>query len=539
MKQMFVCIALMGAAALASAQQPVSSIPRFKGMGRHHHPITTKWELAQRYFDHGLTLCYNFNHAEAIRSFEAAAQIDPECAMAYWGIAFAHGPHVNAPMATNSVPKAWSAIQKALSLKSKATPIEGDYIDALAKRYAPEAREDRSALDKAFADAMRAVIKKHPNDLDAQVLFAEAVMDTSPWNYWQPDKTPKPATKDAITAIESVLSHGPHSGADHLYIHLVEAGPHPEKGEPSADRIGKLTPKAGHLVHMASHIFVRVGRYHDASSVNERAVVADEGYMKIAKPTGMYPGGYYPHNLHFLWFATDLEGRSKDSIAAARKTSQYTIGLVCGAIEGPRQRYLPLLAYARFGRWNDILNEPAPAENYPFDRTMAHYARGLAMAATGDPANAEKELARFRELQSSQAVKSIDNPYFPGTGILAVGEQVLAGKIAAARGDHVKAIEVLRKAVAAEDKLSYMEPPYWYYSANLSLGAALLKAGRAAEAEKAFRADLKEFPKCGWQLFGLEKSLRAQNKDAEAKEVAREFRKAWKHADTDLDLSWF
>ena len=242
---------------------------------------------------------------------------------------------------------------------------ERDYIDALAKRYTNELLTNRSHLDKAFAEAMGTVAKKYPDDIDAQVLYAEALMDTSPWNYWGEDMTPKPEAQLALTAIESVLKRAKaHSGADHLYIHLVEAGPNPEKGIPSADRIGKLTPGAGHLVHMASHIYVRVGRYHDAVVVNERAARADEDYARIARPVGMYPGGYYPHNVHFLWFANDLEGRSKNAIAAASKVGQYTTGLLCGAMEGPRQRYLPLLAYARFGRWEDILKQSAPADQY-------------------------------------------------------------------------------------------------------------------------------------------------------------------------------
>jgi tetratricopeptide (TPR) repeat protein len=533
-------VVLVCAGPFVMASQPLSPAPRFKGMGRHHHPITTKWELAQRYFDHGLTLCFNFNHAEAIRSFEAAAQIDPDCAMAYWGVAFACGPNINAPMDTNSVPKAWQALQKAVILKPRVTERERDYIDALAKRYANELLSDRSHLDKAFADAMRQLAQKHEADIDAQVLYAEALMDTSPWNYWREDKRPKPEAKQALDVIESVLKRvKAHSGADHLYIHLVEAGPNPEKGVPSADRIGRLTPKAGHLVHMASHIYVRVGRYHDAVVANERAADADEGYMKIAKPVGMYPGGYYPHNVHFLWYANDLEGRSKHAIAAAHKVGRYTTGLLCGAIEGPRQRYLPLLAYARFGRWEDILKQSAPADQYGFDRAMSHYARGVALAATGNANDAEKELRRFKDLQGSEPVKSIDNPYFPGTQILAVGEQVLSGRIAGARGQTNDMVAHMRKAVAEADKLSYMEPPYWYYSARLSLGAALLKAGGAAEAEKVFREDLKEFPECGWPLFGLWESLRAQGKEGEAHEVSRRFKKAWRRADVDLSLDWF
>jgi hypothetical protein len=524
----------------ARAEPNLSPAPRFKGLGRHHHAITTQWQLAQRYFDQGLTLCYNFNHAEAVRSFEGAAIIDPQCAMAYWGIAFASGPNINAPMDEGAVPKAWAALQKALNLKHKASDAERAYIDALAKRYAPEPTKDRSSLDQAFADAMRKVAEAYPDDLDAQTLYAESLMDTSPWNYWQPDLTPKPAAKEALKVVESVLSRSRnHMGADHLYIHLVEAGPHPEKGVPSADRIGRFAPNAGHLVHMASHIYVRVGRYHDAVEVNERASAVDESYFKIAKPTGMYPGGYYPHNLHFLWYANDLQGCSKDSISAAKKVSAYTTDLRCGAIEGPRQRYLPFLAYARFGRWSDILNEPLPAADYPFDRTMAHYARALAYAAKGQPGQAEQEFAEFKKLQTSDKVKAMDNPYFPGTKILAVAEQVLDGKIAAARNQPDAMLTSLRKAVEAEHAISYMEPPYWYYSTKLSLGAAFLKANKPTDAERTFRADLKEFPDNGWSLFGLEKSLRAQNKDEEANAIAKQFKKAWKHADVDPNLAWY
>ncbi len=542
MKNVLMIVMVVGALNGALAAQSIPAVPRFDGLGRHQHPITTKWELAQRYFDQGLTLCFNFNHAEAIRSFEAAATVDTNCAMAWWGVAFAHGPNINAPMFEEAVPKAWDALQKAIALKGHANPRERDYIDALAKRYVKDPLTNRAQLDVAFADAMRGLAKKYPHDLDAQTLFSESLMDTSPWNYWQEDLTPKPSAKEALAAIESVLARVPsHSGADHLYIHLVEAGPNPEKGVPSADRIGKLTPKAGHLVHMASHIYVRVGRYHDASTVNERASKVDEGYLKKMKPApGMYPGGYYPHNVHFLWYATDLEGRSKDSIAAAKKISEYTLDLRCGAMEGPRQRYLPLLAYSRFGKWGEILGSPLPAAEFPFDRAMAHYARGIALAAQGEVRGAQDELAAFKKLQGSEAVKVLDNPYFPGTKILAVAEPMLAGKIAGAGKNNDELVKQMRAAVKAEQELSYMEPPYWHYAAKLSLGAALLKTGQPAEAEKVFRETLqKDLPANGWPLFGLEQSLRAQRKDAEAKAIAKEFKKAWKHADTKLDLRWF
>ena len=541
MKTLFTIAVVASGLLIGHAAQSLPAVPRFDGLGRHHHPVTTKWELAQRYFDQGFTLCYNFNHAEAIRSFEAAAIVDTNCAMAWWGVAFAYGPNINAPMFEESVPKAWDALQKAMALKDKASARERDYIDALAKRYVNEPLTNRTHLDLAFADAMRALAKKYPDDLDAKTLLAEALMDTSPWHYWEPDLKPKPSAKEALEAIESVLARVPsHSGADHLYIHLVEAGPNPQKAEPSADRIGKLTPKAGHLVHMASHLYVRVGRYHDASTVNERAIGVDEGYMKKSKPTGVYPGGYYPHNVHFLWYATDLEGRSRDSIAAAKKVSQYTLDLRCGAIEGPRQRYLPLLAYSRFGKWGEILSSPLPAAEFPFDRAMAHYARGIALAAQGEIRGAQDELAAFKKLQGSEAVKVLDNPYFPGTKILAVAEPMLAGKIAGAGKNSDEWVKQMRTAVKAEQELSYMEPPYWHYAAKLSLGAALLKTGQPAEAEKVFRETLqKDLPGNGWPLFGLEQSLRAQGKDTEAKAAAKEFKKAWKHADTKLNLSWF
>jgi hypothetical protein len=519
---------------------PAAPAPLLEGLGHHHHPVTTRSKLGQRFFDQGWILLYNFNYAEAIRAFEALAALDPECAMAHWGIAFAHGPHVNAPMEDSAVPKAWAALQKAIALKPRASAREQEYIDALARRYQPTPTTNRAALDEAFADAMRLLVQRHPTDLDAQVLFAEALMDMSPWNYWQEDKTMKPTAKEALEAIEFVLKRARrHPGANHLHIHLVEAGPNPEQAERSADSLAKFAPAAGHLVHMPSHIYVRVGRYHDASTANELASKADEIYLAQCRQQGMYPGGYYPHNLHFLWYALGLEGRSANSIAAARKLSAYALDLRCGAIEGPRQRYLPQLAWARFGRWDDILREPAPATNYPYDRAMAHYARALARCAQGSADEAEQEYAAFQALERSDAVKGMDNPYFPGTKMLAVANRVLAGKIAAARGRHDEAVARFEEAVKAEGELSYMEPPYWYYAARLTLGAALLQAGKPAEAERVFRESLKELPENGWPLFGLEASLRAQDKKAEADKARRRFDKAWQHADTQLELAWF
>jgi tetratricopeptide (TPR) repeat protein len=528
---------LFAASENEAGQKPA---PLFKDLGHHHHPITTQSKLAQRYFDQGLTLCYGFNHNEAIRSFEGAAKVDPDCAMAWWGVAYAYGPNINMPMLEPAVPKAWAALQKAVALRDKASPKEQAYIDALAKRYAENSPKDRAPLDQAYAEAMRQVAKQYPDDLDAQTLFAEALMDTSPWRYWQPDLTPKPNAAEAIALVESVLARvRKHPGAEHLYIHLMEAGPYPEKAERSADLLGKFAPGAGHLVHMPSHTYVRVGRYHDASTANEKASRADESYLAQCLQQGMYPGGYYPHNVHFLWFACDLEGRSEDAIKAARKVSAYTTELRCGAIEGPRQRYLHLLAWARFGHWDEILKDPEPGADYPFDRAMWHYARGLAFAAKGKPDEAAREYASFAELEKSEKVIAMDNPYFPGTKILAIGDEVLAGKIAGARGANDEMLAHLRKAVELQDAMPYMEPPYWYFSTRLALGAALLRAGKAAEAEGVFREDLKHFPENGWTLFGLEQSLQQQEKADEARKVHRQFNKAWKNADVPLELAWF
>jgi hypothetical protein len=443
-------------------------------------------------------------------------------------------------MDDKNVPKAWEALQKAVALRGKASARERDYIDALAKRYVPDVVTNRAHLDRAFADAMRVVAKSHPEDLDAQSLFAESLMDTSPWDYWQEGNVPKPNAREAIEVIESVLKRvRQHPGADHLYIHLTEAGPNPELAEKSADRLARFAPGAGHLVHMPSHTYVRVGRYHDASTANERASLADESYLAQCRQQGMYPGGYYPHNVHFLWFATDLEGRSADSIKAAKKVSAYTTDLRCGAIEGPRQRYLHLLAFARYGKWDDILAARDPGADYPFDRAMWHYARGLALAAKGRGDEAAQEHAKFLELERDEKVIAMDNSFFPGTKILAIADNVLAGKVAWARGRKEEAIQQLREGVKRENAMPYMEPPFWYYPVRESLGAVLLKVDKPAEAETAFREVLKHFPESGRALHGIELSLRQQGRNAEAKKVQRRFKKAWKHADTALDLSWF
>jgi hypothetical protein len=535
-----------GLPAIAGDTDKTKSIaPFFNGLGSYHHPITTKSKQAQRYFDQGLTLCYAFNHTEAIRSFRGALKFDPACAMAYWGIAYASGPHVNRPMDQADNVRAWDAVQKALALKGSVSANEQAYIDAVAKRYQAEFVEDRSALDKAYAAAMRDVTKQFPDDLDAHTIFSEALMDTMPWDYWLKDRSPKPETEEAFAALRYVIHRNPdHPGANHFFIHAVEAGPHPEQGIPSADRLGGFAPQAGHLVHMPSHIYMRVGQYYEAEQANRSAVKADRSYIRHCAAQGFYPGAYYPHNEHFLWYATYFQGRSADALANAKKTAEIALENYCGpkkALEGPRLRHLPWLTLARFGRWDEVLKIPQPAATNDFliDRAMWHFARGLAFAAQKQADKAAAEQVELSKLAGSEDAKKLNSPQFPATSMLAIADYWLAGKVAEAKGDSAGAIEQLQKAVKAEDEMPYMEPAYWPIPVRPALGAALLNANKPAEAEAVFREDVKRWPRNGWGLFGLEQSLRAQGKSDSADIVHREFDQAWKRADVALQLAWY
>jgi tetratricopeptide (TPR) repeat protein len=543
--------ALVLTGALIAFPSPVHSAdeklpgPLFDNLGDYHHPVTTSSKLAQRYFDQGLTLLHGFNHKEAIRSFRSAAKLDPHCAMAWWGVAYACGPHVNKPMFKEDNDGAWSALQQGLAIRSGASAREQAYLDALAKRYQATFSEDRLALDKAFADAMRELVKQYPDDLDAQTFFAEALMNTMPWDYWLKDRSPKPETEEAFAALRFVLARNPnHPGANHFYIHAVEAGPNPEWGLPAADRLRELVPGAGHLVHMPSHIYMRVGQYHDATLANERAVKADCDYISRCKTQGFYPGVYYPHNLHFLWYAQAFEGRSKDALRTANQAAQYALDNYCGpnkSVEGPRLRHLPWLTLAHFGRWDDLLKvaKPPATNDFLVDRVMWHFTRGLALAADQRPEPAATELAELSKLVHSDEAKALDNPQFPATQVLRIAEMVLAGRIASARGDHRAAIDQFGKAVAAEDAMPYMEPAYWPFPTRPALGAALLRSGSAVKAEQVFRDDLKHFPRNGRGLFGLEQSLRAQGKAEHSAIVRRQFEESWQRADVKLELEWF
>jgi tetratricopeptide (TPR) repeat protein len=515
--------------------------PLFDDLGNHQHPVTTRSEKAQRYFNQGLILAFAFNHAESARSFQAAQKIDPDCAMCYWGEALALGPNINAPMFPEAVPKAWAAAQKAQELASLVTPREQAYIRALQARYREQPPEDRSGLDRAYRDAMRKLAEDYPDDFDAVALYAEAIMDTTAWNYWEEDGKPGPQTEELLRVLEGVLREAPdHPLALHLYIHAIEASPNPQRGEAAADRLAKLVPGAGHLVHMPAHIYMRLGRYTDASAANERAAAADESYITQCRVQGFYPAAYYPHNVHFLWWAATAEGRSQVAIETARKLGKLmTPDMVREfAIVEPLLA-VPHLALIQFGRWDEALAEPAPAAEFPLASALVLYAQGMALAAKGDLSRAAQKLEALRGIQRAAKWEPYAVYQVPAPQMVEIAERVLDADLRLRGGDKGGGLKQLREAVEQQDALPYMEPPYWDYPIRQSLGKALLVLGLAREAEEVYREDLRRHPRNGWSLFGLEQSLRTQGKMASADEVRRRFEQAWARADVKLIASRF
>jgi tetratricopeptide (TPR) repeat protein len=514
--------------------------PRLQNLGAHTFPVTTRSKQAQAFINQGVNLAYGFNHAEAGRAFREAARLDPACAMAYWGQALVLGPNINVPMSPDDEPNAYEAAQKAVSLKAKASPRERAYIDAVAQRYSGKA-DDRAARDKAYAAAMKEVARRFPNDLDAATMYAESLMDLRPWNYWTPDGRPYAETPEIVGSLEKVLARNPnHPGANHYYIHAVEATKQPEKAEAAADRLLKLMPGAGHMVHMPSHIYQRVGRYADAAASNEAAIKADEHYIAQCRAQGLYPMVYYPHNIHFLWYAATAEGRSQVAIDAARKMAAQiddqmleTVPLVAAF------KLVPYYALSRFGKWDEVLAEPAPPDRRVYLKGVWRYARGLALAAKGQLDDAEKELAEVKRIAADPALNySLLSPN-SAAAVFAPAPEVLAGEIAAKRKDYDKAIAHLERAVRIEDGLVYTEPEEWHYPARQALGAVLLDAGRAKEAETVYWDDLRRHSDQGWSLFGLAQALRAQGKREQADAVQARFDKAWSRADVKLTASKF
>jgi tetratricopeptide (TPR) repeat protein len=519
--------------------------PLFDGMGDHEHPITTADPDAQRYFNQGLVIDFAFNHAESVRSFRAAQRLDENCAMCFWGEALALGPNINVTsngkviLSEEDHRLAYTAIQKALQLKDHASEKERDYIDALATRYSNDPAAARAPLDEAYASAMRGLHQKYPEDDDAAALFAESLMNTMPWDYWLDGDNPKPRTAEVIDVLETVLARSPeHPMALHLYLHAVEASSQPERAERHADTLADLVPGAGHLVHMPSHIYWRVGRYHDASEANVRAAAVDEAYIAQCNAQGFYPAAYYPHNIHFLWAASSMEGRSAVAIEAAYKVAA---NVRMEMIEQyPAVEFfstIPLLALAQFGKWDDILAEPAPPAELEFSNGIWHYVRGTALARQGDLDAARAEHASLRPLRDTTDVRFLDAVDYPASMLLAIADALVLGEIAMAENDFDQAIGHFEMAVAVQDKLPYTEPPFWYYPTRHSLGKALLAAGNAADAEAVYRRDLEDYPHNGWAMFGLVQALEAQDKDAT--DIKRMFEHTWSLADVPLTASRF
>lgn len=521
--------------------------PLFEGMGDYHRPITTNDAGAQRYFDQGMVLAFGFNHAEAIRSFRAAQRLDPDCAMCFWGEALATGPNINvtsggrAIMSPESRVAAHAAAQKALSLADRVAPVERALIEAQAVRYDGSETSDRDPLDRAYAEAMRSVVQRFPDDDDAAAMYAEAWMNTMPWNYWSDDGQPRPETVEVIDALERIIARSPrHPLALHLYIHAVEASSDPGRAETAADTLLTLVPGSGHLVHMPAHTYWRVGRYHDAAEANVRAAAVDEQYIAQCNAQGFYPALYYPHNIHFLWAASSMEGRSAVAIDAARRVAANV------RIEQMREfptveffRTIPLLALTQFGRWDEILAEPMPDASLRYATAIAHYARGVALARKGDLAAAHRERDQLVPLRDTTEILFLDTNDYPAVTLLQIADALLEGEIAMAAGSVDAAVGHFERAVALQDGLPYMEPPFWYYPTRQSLGAALLAAGRAGEAEAVYRRDLEDYPHNGWSMFGLAESLAAQGRTDEAAEVREMFTHVWARADVELTGSRF
>ncbi len=538
--------ALVGLATPAAAQPNDGRVaPLLDGLGSHSRTVSSSNPQAQRFFDQGLVLAYAFNHAEAGRAFREAQRLDPACAMCAWGEALVLGPHVNAPMNPADAPTAWAAVGRARAGAGSATPAERALIEALGSRYAAEPPTDRTPLDRAYADALREVARQYPTDADVQTLFAEALMDTMPWDYWNEDGTPKPETQEVLDALgRAMTADSLHPGALHLYIHAVEKQ-RPELGVAAADRLAPLVPNAGHLVHMPSHIYLRVGRYHDAVEANRRATAADDAYLAQCHAQGLYPIGYVPHNHDMLWMAASMAGMRETTMATVRHLAHMAdpaLFWAPGGLGGQMQHVTaaPLLALVRFGGWREILDAPAPPADLDYPTGVWHFARGVALARTGRADAAQAEWESLRPLAADMALDTLtifgfNTPH----SVLEIAERYLAGEIAATRGDTDAAVSALETAVAFERQQTYTEPPNWPLQARLPLGAILLDAGRFAEAERVYRADLVAYPANGWALTGLMEALRRQGHHADAEALRPQLDAAWSHADTPISASRF
>ena len=528
-------VAVFGQHGHAPAKAP-APVTLEAGLGDIDHPVSTNNPEAQKFFNQGLAYAYAFNHEEAVRSFKQAAQLDPQLAMAYWGVALALGSNYNVPADGPSLLEAFNNLQKAIALAPKASEHDRAYITALSKRYSSDINADQKKLAIDYKNAMGELSKNYPDDLDAATLYAESMMNLRPWKLWTLDGKPEEGTLEIVSVLEGVLRRNPnHSGANHYYIHAVEASTTAERALPSAARLGKVAPKAGHLVHMPSHVYIRTGDYYQAAQSNVDAIAVDREYMAKSGNKGLYPMMYYNHNVHFLAAASAMNGRYADSIKSAREL-EANVNPVIKAMP-MLEMFLPysLTSLTRFGKWDEILKEPKPDPSLKIVTAFWHFARGSAYAATKQIPKAEAELAALRAVDQTmtEQTRLFNNA---ATDVMKVAEFELEGKIALARGDKQAAYDLLTKAVAAEDATQYAEPADWDLPVREVLGGALLANGEYAKAEKVFRAEILRQPRNGRALFGLAESLRKQGKEGAAKSVQSEFEKAWQHADTKLTV---
>ena len=525
-----------------SAHSAAKPATLMSGISDLHHPVTTTNPEAQKFFDQGLRLIYAFNHDEAARSFRRAAELDPKMAMAYWGIAEAVGPNYNDPASDERFQEAHEAIEKAVSLSSGASATERDYIQAMAMRF-PAPGADRRKAAEEYRDAMRELMNKYPDDLDAATLFAESAMNLHPWGLWMKDGTPREGTTEIVSTLESVIKREPnHLGAVHYYIHAVEASPSPERALAGANRLAALAPAAGHIVHMPAHVYIRTGDYDAAVKTNEKAAAADEAYIKTSTANGlqpgMYSGMYYSHNLHFIAIAASMKGNFPEAKQAADKLAAHVRPMLkdMPMLEGFVA--IPIAVLVRFEKWNDILKMPQPDSNLKVVTIFWHYARGMALAGTGNPDQAEKEHAAIVAAKDATPPDAIFAPPWNNKtkDILQIADDVLAAKIAMARKDTDTAIARYRNAVGVQDTLNYGEPPDWYFPVRESLGGALLMADKASEAEIVFREDLRQNPRNPRSLFGLHQALMRQGRNYDAQFVEKQFRDYWDGGGTSLKV---
>lgn len=544
----FALVLLLGSCKAPPTQTDVTAVPAasapklFDSFGDLHRDIGSRVPAAQQYFDQGLRMTYGFNHEAAGRAFAEAARLDPRCAICLWGQALVLGPNINLPMDPATAKDATALARRAAQLAAHATPADRALIQALQARYADPAPDDRKPLDRAYAEAMANVVREFPDDDDAATLYAEALMDLAPWAQWANGK-PTEFTPRVLAELERVLARNPrHIGAMHYYIHATEASPAPERALPYADALAALAPGSGHLVHMPAHTYIRVGRYNDATLTNFAATTADKAFLSFCHGSnGVYPLGYVPHNWHFASMTAGLTGSRALALRAAEETAKRADHATMGA---PPLEFMqlfvvtPLFAQVRFGQWESILAQARPPAALPFPTAIWHFARGMAFARTGKPAQAVRELDALRAIAQDPALANVS--FFDinhADGLLAVATPLLQGELLRAQGRHAQAMSALRQAVAAEDRLNYNEPADWPLPTRWYLGAALLETGDAKAAATAYRQDLQTYPRNGWSLYGLAQAQRRLGDGAGASDSEQRYREAWQWAEAPLTAS--